>query len=284
MKKSIAVIIIMWILGIGEFSGANMMRLPFENDCGVFSWYREDLEDESFFDICSQTVITEVYQMFEHECTDDSVVSFVKRASDRNVKVYALCGEKEWAYDENGSEMIAEIEHIKKINESISEEAKIRGIVFDIEPHMLEDWDLNQKDIVKSLTSAIQKSFDTCDGLEMYICVPFYYDDLGYTDVLEEWVAKSCDGLMVMNYSVGHEEGNIVTEVKLCEKYNKRIVNIYELQRDGTNGVEQVNTYYGKGLKKVLMNFSFLKMKYQYDKLGIAYHEYNSLKYDFLNK
>lgn len=114
-------------------------------------------------------------------------------------------------------------------------------------------------------------------GLEVIVCIPWYYDDKGQQKGLEELIQNGCDGIAVMNYYRGAEIKNIATEVKLVQKYGKSIITIYELQKADGHGLKEINTYYNAGLAALENNFKSVTEAYPEQTISIAYHDYQAL-------
>ena len=68
---------------------------------------------------------------------------------------------------------------------------------------------------------------------------------------------------------------HIADELVLCEKYDKPIVNITEMQAPGTHGLTENNTYYNDGVDAVEAMWSDMEAYFGYDKLGYSYHYLN---------
>lgn len=81
-----------------------------------------------------------------------------------------------------------------------------------------------------------------------------------------------------MNYYREDEAGQIETEAELCEKYKKRLINIYELQEVGKHGLEEFSTYREAGLPAMWESWESLKRAYPEQDFSVALHEYRSLK------
>ena len=244
---------------------------------GIFSWYPDVVRNEEMIETAIENEITEIYQMFSNQTSDDEVCSFLKAASQKEIAVYGLLGEAEWAVDATAEVLLGEVNRIKGYNSLVSEEDRIQGIVLDIEPYTLAEWGEKADEILESYTQVLKLCYQKMDGLKLFICIPYYYDSMGYENYLEIWAKQCCDGFMVMNYNVGNEIENIRYEIGLCEKYDRRIVSIYELNEPGGQ-VETNTSYYDSTLKEVEGNFRGLKREYRYKKLAMAYHEYQAFK------
>ena len=114
-------------------------------------------------------------------------------------------------------------------------------------------------------------------GIPVEICIPYWWDSAyGFDEGLEDLIANACDSVAVMNYyKAGKEIKHIADELALCEKYDKPIVNITEMQAPGTHGLTENNTYYNDGVDAVEAMWSDMEAYFDYDKLGYSYHYLN---------
>ena len=56
--------------------------------------------------------------------------------------VYYLAGDSRWAIQKDAEAMLQAVETVKKWNKEVSTEGGFSGIVWDVEPHLLERWTL----------------------------------------------------------------------------------------------------------------------------------------------
>ena len=76
-----------------------------------------------------------------------------------------------------------------------------------------------------------------------------------------------------MNYYKKNKElSNIQTEVELCRKYGKGIVNATETMKPGDHGLTENNTYHYDGVDAIEKMWNLLDGFIQYDKMGHAFH------------
>ena len=253
---------------------------------GLFSWSEDIFEEEeleTFIDCALQAQVSEVYQEFPMDYLETGKAGlFIHALQKEGIQVYGLTGDAQWAYDENGRDIIDYLDKIAAYNQSQKEINQISSVLVDVEPYLLDEWDQGE--------AAREKLMDTfCDGMEkayayakskgitFWICIPTFYDSTS-PDILERLVVEGCDGLAVMNYNRTDEYGQMEKEVNLVRQYDKGIVCIYELQEAGNHDLEEINTYAGEGLEAVWESSEALKNEFQYAKLKFAYHYYIPLK------
>lgn len=242
---------------------------------GLFSWKSEALNDPDVFTVADKLRINQLYQFISRSNNTEDVERFVNNVVSAGIDFYALYGEREWALDPTGSKMCEMIDRVNEMNRVFKEHGKssIKGIVFDVEPYLLDEWDKDSKAVMDSFVKAAKAAYTKRGNLKIMLCIPYYYDTKGFTKELETLIADCCDGVMVMNYYRGKEENHIAGEVNICKKYKKDIISIYELRPTD----EQI-TYYNLGIDAVKNNFKSLQKTYKAVNLGIAYHDYKSVK------
>lgn len=253
---------------------------------GIFSWGAEAMEkgERVDWDRCLRaSSIQEIYQEIPMELLKEKNTEyFIEYMNNENVKVYALVGEASWGRNSEGSELIRQMKSIAEYNASVGTDAQISGVMVDVEPYLLEEWDKEEESreqLMNQYYSGIRNAYKCAGeyGMQFLVCIPTFYD-VTNADILEKLASRACDGLAVMNYNREDEYGQIEAEAELAQKYEKRLICIYELQEAGKHDLQEINTYAGEGLKKLWASAEGLKEKINYDGLTFAYHYYEPLK------
>lgn len=120
------------------------------NRVSLFSWgdggYQIQNRDEFYATITSLGV-TDLFQ----EVTDEylystEIKSFFKDTKELGVSVYYLTGQPQWGLDHEAKDMKKQIDKIVSLNVANSEIGQFKGVLIDIEPYLLEEWNTNEKD------------------------------------------------------------------------------------------------------------------------------------------
>lgn len=257
-----------------------------EGRFGLFSWDAAVLEEEeaaALAECIRLAEVGEIYQEFpESWLLSGQAGQFVQRMHRLGVAVYALTGAPEWAYDSEGADLIAALKQVADYNAAQREANRITGVMVDVEPYLLEEWDAGDGErealmdtYLKGMRAAYVYALR--NDLELWVCVPTFYD-VTNPEMLENLVALACDGVAVMNYNREDEYGQIKAEVELAERYGKRVLCIYELQRAGSHDLQEINTYAQLGLEALWQSAQELEQDFAYEALGFAYHYYKPLK------
>lgn len=228
----------------------------------IFSWLSKELENpEAVFSFLDEQGIAAIYQHVTATDSKETVALFIEIGRKYNKKIYLLTGEPNWALEPEN--LLCQIEQASDFD----------GIVVDVEPYLLKGF--NEKIMttyVSTMRIAYQKSQSL--GISFILCIPYFYDSLGFAKKLEELVRDCCDGITVMNYYRGKEREHLENEAKLCLAYGKTLETIYELQPPGKHGLKDINTYFNLGLKKVAENFNELAEHYSDQTVQISYHAF----------
>lgn len=246
---------------------------------GVFSW--DHLAGDEDVKCLVSNNITEIYQYIKPEYSDEEIVSFLGRMSDKGIDVYILDGEPTWSYKENFRYAESVIDRIAYINNYVSRRERIIGVVYDIEPYVLDKWHSTPKLIMDEYIDNIKALRDKIErrsyNIEMCICVPYSFDLMGYEEHLSSLIDSS-DQVFVLNYNKANEIEDIRTEMEIASDLGKRIVTVYELQPGLLSQTNNSVTYYKDGLGAIKTSYDNMLSAYEGKKLGIAYHTLNYLK------
>lgn len=250
-------------------------------DKSIFSWDKLSVLEakENLFDVMEKYEIKTVYQSFSRELPKNKISKFLEACSEYNYQVYYLCGDPEYALDQDAEKMTENIDDAAAIKEYDNKDV-LKGILFDVEPYLLDEWEIQSDKIIQQFTDNLQIAYKKAkeNKLEMIVCIPYYYDTQGFSDSLEKIIKDRCDGIAIMNYYKKNEYEHIKEEVELAKKYNKTCINIYEFQPSGKYGLTDENTYYEEGIEKAEENFKVLRNKLDSNNLVLSFHEYKAIK------
>lgn len=255
---------------------------PSKNETrALFSWKSEEVRTDNFelFEIMEKLKLNTLYQEFSRSLSQDEINKFLLDAELNKINIYYLTGNPKWALDKTGKPMVDHINRVIELNKNLNKNTRIKGIVFDIEPYSLKEWKNKEKvmdSFVKGMEIAYKMAND--NNIEVILCIPYFYDNKGLTKQLKELIESGCDSIAIMNYYKDNEIKNMRQEVEFATMFDKKIINIYELQAPGTSGLTEKNTYYNQGIEAIEENFYNIKKEFYGKDITIAFHEYNSLK------
>lgn len=250
---------------------------------GLFSWKKSAVLQErtQLLAIMREQEINNLYQAFSSDLTQGEIKGFLAEAKKASVAVYWLGGSPEWALDNTGKEMCEAISKAIKIKRYAGQENSLKGVILDVEPYLLEEWeDGAQEAIIDSFLEGIRSAYELAKSnkLEFLVCIPYYYDTKGLDRQLETLIRSSCDGIAVMNYYRDKERIHIQTEAEMTAKYHKKLISVYEFQPPGKHGLAEKNTYYNLGIKEAEKNFADLQSAYRDQGIAMGLHDYTAFK------
>ena len=251
----------------------------FSLGAGVFSW--DHLPNIKDVECLMDNHITEIYQYLRPEYTDQEMTDFLETMNDVDIDVYILDGEPEWSYETEYDGMRRVLERVRNLNASVEPDARIKGIVYDVEPYVLDKWhnipDQLLEEYTNNISSIMQECADDEDHLDICVCIPYSYDNMGHDKAMRK-LLKQSDQVFVLNYLKGMEIENIKREAALARYYGKRMVNVYELQPGLLSQTNNTITYYGDGLEAVRVNYAQLLDAYPSHNIAIGYHTLEYLR------
>ncbi len=251
----------------------------FKLGAGVFSW--DHLPNIKDIQCMTDNRITEIYQYLRPEYTDQEMLDFLRSMSEVGIEVYILDGEPEWSYEAEYQGMRRVLERVRNLNSQMDPEARIKGIIYDVEPYVLDKWHNIPDQLLEEYTNNIMNIRQECasdeDHLDICICIPYSYDNMGHDKVMRK-LLKESDQVFVLNYLKGMEIENIKREAALARYYGKRMVNVYELQPGLLSQTNNTITYYKDGLVAVTENYAELMKAYPNHNIAIAYHTLEYLR------
>lgn len=275
------IVIVLILFNINKLVTKKSLDTVTKDTRALFSWKSEEVDSTNslLFEIMDKQEINTLYQEFSRDLSQEAINDFLFEGENNKIDIYYLTGEPEWALDKTGKSMIDHIDRVVELNNNLKENSRIKGIVFDIEPYSLDEWKNKEKvmdDFVIGMEVAYKHARD--NNIEVILCIPYFYDNKGLTKQLEELIKSGCDSIAIMNYSKGNEIENMNLEVEFAALFNKKIINIYELQPPGTRDLTEKNTYYNQGVEAIENNFQDILDEFYGKDISVAFHEYNSLK------
>lgn len=285
-------------------SGCGRQAEPESKDA-LFSWRSAAVtqEREALFSTMQKQKLSVLYQDFSSSLFEEDISGFLEAAAEGGIEVYLLTGDPAWA-EENSGYLCREVERAAAINEAVAvsqaakkeesqkqapakqpsarkeQDIRLAGILFDVEPYLLDEWEDNRRAIMDSMIRGMKSAYELAqeNGLELILCIPYYYDTKGLESCLETLIKDCCDSVAVMNYYREKEARHMETEAAFAKQYGKPLITIYELKAPGTHGLVEENTYHEEGLLAVRENFERLRNIYEGQPLSMAFHDYEALK------
>ncbi|WP_047983396.1 hypothetical protein [Ornithinibacillus californiensis] len=248
----------------------------------IFSWSSEEVINNrtQLLNDLNNYNFDRVFQSFSSDLTNEEVSLFVEDITNQNIDVYGLSGTPEWALDPTGKGMLEQLDQIVEVNHLLPEDQQIKGLVIDVEPYLLDDFNWEDQSVQQSYISGIKQLYQAAEreGLELLVVVPYFYDTKGYQEVVRTIIREASSEVVVMNYYRDHEIEHLTFEAQEARNANKPLTTIYEFKRPGDYDLTEKNTYYYEGLSAARENADRLKQHYKDQNIHIAYHDYHAFR------
>ncbi len=246
-------------------------------ETSIFSWEATYITKESeplLSKAMTALSCKSIYQAIPKATPEALVLDFLSRRKEQDQNVYYLTGEPEWGIEPDARHMKESIQTVCNWNEQSDDGAGFTGIVWDIEPYLLDTWDDDPKHHLTQFALNCAEAYELAheQNLLIIICIPNFYDRISLEDVLEALIRSGCDAIAVMNYDKTDEAGQIAAEASLADRHGKALINITELQKPGFHHLTEKNTYYQDGYHAVEESWDRLRQEYPDSRLGFSWH------------
>lgn len=237
----------------------------------LYSWKMENTSQEvrtNLLNVIEELNITTVYQDFSSEYLSEGDGTFIEDMNSFGVEILHLCGDPSWALLEKRERVLEEIDRVVDFNEKST--SKIAGIVYDVEPHGLDDSEDHDVEIYETYAENMEVAYEYAKKNDLYfvLAIPYWLNRKG-DEILDAVIAAS-DEVSVMNYTTEKTIDYIKEEIQLAEEMDKSLNTIYEL------GFSKSHTF--DNITEIQNDYTELYSHYGYPKLRIAYHHFGDLK------
>lgn len=220
--------------------------------------------------------VNAVYQSISNMNDTENLSKIVSGYKNNGIDVYRLIGHYSWAYD-NVNDAKRYVDDINSYNQKVNESSKIKGVVFDIEPHQNPNWkhwnDEQRNAAVSKYTDNMTELYNYSKqyGLEVVICIPYWFEKF---DSFDRLFKDAADTYSVMNYTKRGIVRHISEEVAEAEKYGKKVEQISNV---GHVGSEDITSYRNDGMQKLLDDQKQILDTYPYSGLRVSFHQYKTI-------
>ncbi|MFC0525137.1 hypothetical protein ACFFGV_16270 [Pontibacillus salicampi] len=277
---SLSIVILVPILGGGK-----------EQVKATWIWDVEQIK-ENPDDVITFAKKENVNRIYVHvsikDFSSDMYRSFIKKANEEDMEVFALGGDPTWALKKNRDSVSQFVSQVKNYNQVVTDSEQFAGIHFDIEPYLLPEWGKNQSKVIEqwmfNLADVVNQAKQNGDLL-VSGDFPFWIHKLdtpGKSEKLSNWILDTLDSITIMAYR-DYVEGNngiksIVTPlVEDAAQQGKTVVvgvNVIDTS-EGTH-----TTFYGN--KPGSLEEELEKLNHHFGEhngyAGIAIHDYKHWK------
>ena len=168
------------------------------NTTGAWLWQKS--VDDKYVDFAIQNGVDEIYYSCGYKF-DGVDANFMQRAKDGGIKVFFLCGEKEWIDD--STDLDAIVKKYLAYNAS-NQQTQFAGIHFDVEPQQFDDFQANRTAYLQKYIDFVHSTSIKYANINLDFDIPAWFNDEieydGKTKQAFKFVTDFASRIFVMSY------------------------------------------------------------------------------------
>jgi len=174
---------------------------------------------------------TDLYLQVDEEVPEDVYRAFIRNATAKGIRVYALDGAPSWI--EQKEELARFFRWVADYNGSASEEEKFAGVHLDIEPYLHDRFKTDREAAIAAYQALLLQAKEQAASLSLpfEVDIPFWYDNVFYHNAygrgrLADWVIAQTDRVTMMAYRDTAEAiiDVVKHEMNIAKRYGKQVV------------------------------------------------------------
>ncbi|AST07079.1 amidase [Anoxybacillus flavithermus] len=265
MKKIAVLLIFMYVLVVGGVCLFAQER-QFVRATWLWNPWLFVKDENLVLSFLQEKQVSDVYVQIDEEVSIDTYRQFIRRATEKGIRVYALDGAPNWI--EHPEELERFFRWIDKYENAADVNEKFFGVHLDIEPYLHTWWRTNEQGAIASYQTVLQRGHELAKErtLRLEVDMPFWFDEVSYGSTnLAEWVIANTDGVTMMAYrDQARDIIDIVKkEMQIARKYGKQIVVGIETgqvdEGDNVSFFEEDEAYMNKQLAIVQRHYGRTK-------------------------
>ncbi|MCQ4088213.1 hypothetical protein [Saccharibacillus sp. JS10] len=164
--------------------------------------------------------ISTLYLQIDAEMEISDYTTFIRKASAKQIQVYALDGAPAWATDRSLPQ--AFVNWLSAYQASAKKDEKFAGIHIDVEPYLLPQWESDREALLRSWKSSTQIILQGAKSLSLRAeaDIPFWFHEHQMPDenrTLSSWMIDRFDGVTIMAYRDSGAQIIEVAKTQLAE-------------------------------------------------------------------
>lgn len=236
-----------------------------ENPDGIINYLKENR-------------FTEVYVQIDRYLDYKHYKYFIRNAKNNGINVYALDGNANWALKENRLQLDEFLNWVVKYNNSSLPDERFVGIHLDVEPYILDLWNVNRNKLVLDYVDYISyiNTFGAKNSLIVGVDIPFWFDEILVPEQninLAEYVISKTANVNIMAYrdKAQYIIDIVKNEMDYAKRYNTKIMISVET---GNTSEGDYITFYQEGLNFMWNEINNVNEYYKnnYSNYGFALH------------
>ncbi|MBM6616447.1 hypothetical protein [Bacillus suaedaesalsae] len=231
-----------------------------------------------------------VYIFYTKDLDQNMYKQFITLAHTEKIKVEALGGERVWGLEEHEQEGVNFVQSVIDYNEKVRQEEKFDAVHLDIEPYLLEQWEVNKTKVLENWynNSLTYINLSKQNGLTINCDLPFWLDSeevikaqpKSFKKPLYELFIDAFDGVNLMSYRNTVEGENSITDISNTEMtYAKQVGGRIGIAIDLLPSDIGYTTFYDTNNEELEKSISELQDYYRDNSSynGVAIHDFDHL-------
>ncbi len=275
--------------GYVTLTAKNALR---KDSYSIYNWDKflfDDANIDSVIADMKKMSINTVYHSFnDNDFADGTAQKIVSKLKENNIDTYVLTGDT--VYYNNVDKYKKSIDLVANYNNS--NDIKIKGVVYDVEPYVLEEYKLDVINSFETLANTIESAYQYAksNNVEMVNVIPYWYDNYitgeEYDETAHEKAKNSLEKIIinsdivsVMNYYKNSMAKNIEYELGIAQTHKKKIESIAEFTRPRGEDIPENITMWVEPdpFNEVLNQWKQISSKNSYENLIYSYHDLASI-------
>ncbi|XQY91654.1 amidase [Metabacillus sp. HB246100] len=290
MKKRSFISILIFLLltsQLGVFGMSNKAQAGETTSISTWLWDTQKIvsEPDATLQFLVDKQVSHVYLQINRTIKLDVYKTFIRKASEKNVRVYALDGAPHWGPSTKAFTLF--LEWVKSYQAGAKSSEKFSGIHLDIEPYLTSQWTTTYNAAVKKYQDALLVAKNTAASLNVSFAVdiPFWFDEMTFRNShgkgnLAQWAIQQTDEVTIMAYRDKALGANgiielVKNEMTYAQASKKKITLAVETMNLGQDGFL---TFFEEGQAAMNKQLDLVSAKYSsYSSFhGFAVHHVGS--------
>ncbi|MFC0562082.1 hypothetical protein [Halalkalibacter alkalisediminis] len=174
-------------------------------------WDTRDFQSnqQAYFSFLEEKGVTKLYVQIDRNLPMEQYEAMILEASSKEIAVFAIDGAKDWVYSTDELEFL--LEWLKDYQTGVKESARFSGLLLDIEPYLLAEWETDQEFLIRGYQEVIRggSTFAAKLGIPFEMAIPFWFNEIKIDDqALLDWMSPYINTLVIMSYRTELEGEN----------------------------------------------------------------------------
>ncbi|KGP89883.1 hypothetical protein N780_09590 [Pontibacillus chungwhensis BH030062] len=276
------------LLFVGTTSQVDAESYEYRTSISTWLWDTPTImnePDEVLQDLRAKHV-QKLYLQVNRDVPKHYYKSFIKKADQQGIDVYALGGSTKWL--KTGDQRLPLFKQwVIEFQTEANKTEQFDGFHLDIEPHAADAWDTDQHNMILRFQKIIADFKVLANELQLPLesDQPFWFDSVKYGNesfgkgILSEWLIQQVDGITLLayrNFSEGNNGINklIEKEMAYAEQVDRKVEVAIETKKTGLDYL----SFYGFTQKDIDQVFAEVATRYEGSPSfnGFAVHRFES--------